>query len=201
MPLFSLLLDLGVRLPGLLGQSSSRKPQILTAVTLVESSKRWKYQAQRQCMLWHVVKLITRPRLKPLNSKYRRQRKPLSELRATTLQKFSAHHKSPFQYMLQLGRRWKYKVEMSSETTEPVPLHKVINNVQVIFTHSNDVAAIYTWHHLVCNNDECWQALNFKCAEFWCNSLTLRGHLSKRFSLPYHSISSHIMLIDVEYIF
>lgn len=31
-------------------------------------------------------------------------------------------------------------------------------------------------------------------------TLTLRGNLSKRFSLPYHSISSHIMLIDVEYI-
>lgn len=173
MPLFSLLLDLGVRLPGLLGQSSSSKPQILTAVTLVDSSKRWKCQAQRQCMLWHMVKLITRPRLKPLNSKYGRQRKPLSELRATTLQKFSAHHKSPFQYMLQLGRRWKYKVEMSSETTEPVPLHTVIkNNVQVIFTHSNEVSAMNAWHRLACtcNNDACWQALHFKCAEFWCNS-------------------------------
>lgn len=141
MPLFSLLLDLGVRLPGLLGQSSSSKPQILTAVTLVESSKRWKCQAQRQCMLWHMVKLITRPRLKPLNSKYRRQRKPLSELRATTLQKFSAHHKSPFQYMLQLGRRWKYKVEMSSETTEPVPLHAVITPMKSLLWMHDTI-----WH-------------------------------------------------------
>lgn len=161
-----------VRLPGLLGQSSSSKPQILTAVTLVESSRdeNAKLSGNACCDTWSDSSPDHGWNLWTPNTDVRGSHWVSSEpLHCRSSQHITkAHFNTCFSWVGGGSTRWKW-------AARPPSLFLCMqskNTFQVIFTHSNEVSAMNTWHHLACtcNNDACWQALNFKCAEFWCNS-------------------------------